>query len=268
MPGQLREDEPADGVLRLTISHPGRRGALDRAILDALAGAVGRAPERGVRCLVLTGEGGMFSSGYDLGDLAREAFADGGSGAEAEARIARPFATALEALDACDVPIVGALGGDAIGGGLELALACDLRVAAEGVRLAMPPARLGLVYSPAGLRRFVDVVGAARTRELFLLGRPVAAATAQAWGLVHAVAPEGELDAFALDWAGQLAANAPLALRGTKRVLRALLAAEGALAPEAEAELIELRRACFASDDFREGVEAWAARRPARWRGT
>ncbi len=263
MPGQLKQDEPADGVLRLTISHPGKRGALDRSLLEALADAVARAPARGARCLILTGEGGMFSSGYDLGDLAGETI-----GADAEGLVAHPFAEALAALDACDLPVVAALGGHAIGGGVELALTCDLRIAADGARIAMPPAKLGLVYSHTGLRRFVDVIGPARTRELLLLGRPVTAATALGWGLVNAVVPEADLADAALDWAAELAGNAPLSLRGTKRILRALLAAEGELAPAVEAELVELRRACFASDDFREGVRAFAERRPARWRGT
>lgn len=263
MPGQLRQDEPADGVLRLTISHPAKRGALDHAILDALAAAVAGAPARGVRCLLLTGEEGTFSSGYDLGDLSAEAL-----GPEAEKLIAHPFAEALDALEACDLPVVAALTGHTIGGGLELALTCDLRVAAQDIRLAMPPARLGLVYSHTGLRRFVDAIGHARTRQLFLLGRPIDARTALDWGLVHAAVPEGEVAAAALDWAAELAGNAPLSLRGTKRVLRALLAAEGALDPRAEQELLDLRRASFASDDFREGVRAWAERRPARWRGT
>lgn len=262
MPGQLRQDEPADGVLRLTISHPARRGALDQAILEAIADAVPRAAESGVRCLVLTGETGMFSSGYDLGDLSGEAFGD-----RDQARVAHPLTRALTALEACDVPLVAALSGHAIGGGLELALTCDLRIAAEGIRLAMPPAKLGLVYSHTGLRRFVDVIGPARTRELFLLGRPVAPATALDWGLVNAVVPARDVAGTALDWATELASNAPLSLRGTKRVLRALLAAEGALSPEAEQEILELRRACFGSADFREGVRAFAERRPARWQG-
>jgi len=260
VPGQLKQDEPADGVVRLTISHPGKRGALDRGLLDALARAVGGAQVRGARCLILTGEAGMFSSGYDLTLLAGDAAGPSGL-------VARPFAAALEVLDACDLPVVAALGGDAHGGGLELALACDLRVASDGARMAMPPAKLGLVYAPAGLRRFLDVIGAARTRELFLLGRPVTATTALEWGLVNAVVPEGDVAGFALDWAAELAANAPFSVRGTKRVLRELLAAQGALPPAVQADLDELQRACFASEDFREGVRAFAERRPARWHG-
>ena len=111
----------------------------------------------------------------------------------------------------------------------------------------MPPAKLGLVYSHTGLRRFLDAIGAARTRELFLLGRYIDADTALAWGLVNRVAAAEELELQALELAAELAGNAPLSQRGNKRVIAALLAAEGELAPDVEEELIELRRASFAS---------------------
>jgi enoyl-CoA hydratase/carnithine racemase len=121
------------------------------------------------------------------------------------------------------------------------------------------------VYSHTGIRKFIDVIGAARTRELFLVGRRIDARTARAWGLVNAVAEDVATEA--LDWARELAGNAPLAQRGNKRVIRAVLEAEAQLDPEVERELIELRRACFSSEDFREGVRAFAEKRPPRWQG-
>lgn len=212
--------------------------------------------------MVITGANGMFSSGYDIGDIPDDVFA-----VEAERLVAHPFTSALDALDATDLPTVAALPGHTIGGGLELALGCDLRVAAEGIMLGMPPAKLGLVYSHTGLRRFIQAVGAPRTRELFLLGRNVDAPTALAWGLVSRVAADGAVQDVALDLAAELAGNAPLSVRGNKRVLRALLAADQRLDTDVERELIALREACFASEDMREGVRAFAAKRPARWKG-
>ena len=204
----------------------------------------------------------MFSAGYDIGEIPEEEFEE-----RAERLVAHPFTEAIDALEAFPYPTLAVLPGHTIGGGLELALACDLRVAQEGIKLGMPPAKLGLVYSHTGLRRFLDAIGAARTRELFLLGRYIDAATALGWGLVNEVARAAELETVALEIAGELAGNAPLSQTGNKRVIAALLSAEGELAEEVEEELIELRRASFASQDMREGMRAFAEKRPARWRG-
>jgi enoyl-CoA hydratase/carnithine racemase len=257
--GRLHVDEPAPGIARLTISNPGKRGALDHAILDAFAATM---PQLDARCVIVTGEGRIFSAGYDIGDLPESVFAD-----EAEKLIAHPFAAAIDAVDAYPYPTLAVLNGHAIGGGLELALACDLRIADAGIRLGMPPAKLGLVYSHTGIRRFIDAVGAARTRELFLVGRRIDAPTALSWGLVNELAEPGRLEEQALALAAEIAANAPLAQRGNKQVIASVLAVQGALDPALERELIELRRACFASRDFREGVRAFAEKRPPRWGG-
>jgi enoyl-CoA hydratase/carnithine racemase len=260
MAGELLLDRPADGVLRLTISNPAKRNALDHAILDAIAAALrdlGNA-----RVVLLTGTDGMFSSGYDIGGIPDDVFSE-----EAERLVAHPFAAAIEALYGCELPTVAALPGHTIGGGLELALACDLRVAADRILLGMPPAKLGLVYSHTGLRRFVDAIGAPRTLELFLTARNIDARTALSWGLVNAVVGAADLEDAALDLVQDLAANAPLSVRGNKRVIRELLAAEGALEPDVERELVDLREASFQSDDLREGVRAFGEKRPARWKG-
>jgi enoyl-CoA hydratase/carnithine racemase len=257
--GRLLTDTPAEGVLRLTISNPDKRNALDHEILDGIAHSVRDAD---ARCIVLTGEHGMFSSGYDIGDIPDDVFAE-----QAEKLVAHPFTSAIEALDATDLPTIAALPGHTIGGGLELALACDLRIAADGIKLGMPPAKLGLVYSHTGLRRFIDIIGVARTRELFLLGRNIEARRALEWGLVNEVVIGPDLEETALGWARELAANAPLSVQGNKRVIREILRAEGELDPDIEQELIALREASFASEDMKEGVRAFGEKRPARWRG-
>jgi enoyl-CoA hydratase/carnithine racemase len=204
----------------------------------------------------------MFSAGYDIGEIPDEEFEE-----RAERLVAHPFTQAIDALGAFPYPTLASLPGHTIGGGLELALSCDLRVAQDAIKLGMPPAKLGLVYSHTGLRRFIDAIGAARTRELFLLGSYIDASTALSWGLVNRLAGEQELEGVALALAGELAANAPLSQTGNKRVIAALLHAESELPADVEAELIELRRASFASKDLREGMRAFAERRPPRWRG-
>jgi enoyl-CoA hydratase/carnithine racemase len=256
--GQLLVDEPASHVARLTISNPGKRGALDHAILDAFAATL---PALDARCVIVTGEGSTFSAGYDIGHLPSGVLED-----EAERLVAHPFTAALDALEAYPYPTIAALNGHAIGGGLELALACDLRIAASTIALAMPPGKLGLVYSHTGIRKFIETIGAPRTRELFLVGRRIDARTAREWGLVNAVTESGRLGEETVELAREIAANAPLAQRGNKRVIRAVLDAQAQLDPSVENELIALRRACFSSEDFREGVRAFAEKRTPQWR--
>ena len=257
MTEKLVLDHPAEGVARLTISNPDRRGALDHEILDALAG---HARTLEARCLVIRGSGQVFSAGYDIGNLGEQTFEQ-----SAERLVAHPFNDAIEALEAYEYPVLAALNGHAIGGGLELALTCDIRVAARGIRLGMPPAKLGLIYSHTGLRRFIDVCGVANTAELFYVGRNVDAERAERMGLVNELVEPEELDEHVLDLAAEIAANAPLSLAGNKRAIRALRARP--LDEDVERELVELRESCFRSEDFREGVRAFAEKRKPVWRG-
>lgn len=257
--GRLLVEEPAPHVARLTISNPGKRGALDHAILDAFSTTL---PRLEARCLIVTGEGSTFSAGYDIGHLSSE-----GSAEDAEKLVAHPFVAALEALEAYPYPTIAALNGHAIGGGLELALACDMRIAASTIALAMPPAKLGLIYSHTGIRKFIETVGAPRTRELFLVGRRIDARVARDWGLVNAIAEPERLAIQTLALAEEIAANAPLAQAGNKRVIRAVLDARAELDPAIEDELVALRQACFSSEDFREGLRAFAEKRAPRWQG-
>ena len=260
--GKLVLDHPAEAVARLTISNPERRNALDHEILEALA-AVLPELDRGVeiRCVVITGAGEVFSAGYDIADIPEETFAT-----DAEALVAHPFQAAMEAVSAHPYPVLAAINGHCLGGGLELAVRCDLRLCAMGAKLGMPPAKLGLIYGHTGLQRFIDVVGVARTKELFLTGRNLSAPRAVAIGLVHDTVIDQKLEVTALELASEVAANAPLSLRGNKHAIETLNS-YSRLTPEQERELIELRRSCFGSDDFREGIRAFAEKRKPEWRG-
>jgi enoyl-CoA hydratase/carnithine racemase len=260
--GKLVLDRPAEAVARLTISNPEKRNALDHEILDALAETL-PSLDRGieVRCVLITGAGEVFSAGYDIAGIPEQSFSE-----DAEALVAHPFHAAMEAISAHPYPVVAGINGHCLGGGLELAVRCDLRICAAEAKLGMPPAKLGLIYGHTGLQRFIEVVGVARTKELFLLGRSLDAHHAEAIGLVNHVVAGEELGTAAVELAAEIAENAPLATRGNKRAIETL-ARNPVLSPEQEQELIELRRSCFRSEDFREGIRAFTERRPPVWRG-
>jgi enoyl-CoA hydratase/carnithine racemase len=260
--GKLLLDEPAEAVARLTLAAPEKRNALDHELLDALTEALPRL-DRGieVRCVLITGSGKTFSAGYDIGSIPEESFAR-----DAEALVAHPFHAAMEALSAHPWPTVAAINGHCLGGGLELALRCDLRLCAAEAKLGMPPAKLGLIYGHTGLAKFIEVIGAARTRELFLTGESVDAERAEQIGLVNDVMPGEEIASRALELATEIAANAPLSMRGNKRAIDTLVA-NPVLSDELERELVELRESCFRSEDFREGIRAFAEKRKPLWRG-
>jgi enoyl-CoA hydratase/carnithine racemase len=260
--GKLLLDQPAEAVTRLTISNPARRNALDHEILDALAEVLPQL-DRGIenRCVLLTGAPPLFSAGYDIAGIPDESFAH-----DAEALVAHPFHAAMEAIAKHPWPTVAAINGHCLGGGLELAITCDLRICAAGAKLGMPPAKLGLIYGHTGLRKFLDVVGLPRTKELFLTGRNFDASRAEEIGLVNEVVAAEELEGESVAVAAAIAENAPLSMRGNKRAIN-LLSEVADLTEQQEAGLVALRESCFESEDFREGIRAFGEKRRPRWKG-
>jgi enoyl-CoA hydratase/carnithine racemase len=260
--GKLLLDEPAEAVARLTLNRPDSRNALDHELLDGIAAAMPDL-DRGidVRCVVITGAGNAFSAGYDIAGIPSETFER-----DAEALVAHPFQAALDAIAAHPWPVIAAINGHALGGGLELTLTCDLRISARGAKLGMPPAKLGLIYGHIGLRRFIDAIGVPRTKELFLTGRNLDAERAEEIGLVHGVVDDADIERASLELGAEVAANAPLSMRGNKHAIDTLNSYPR-LTEAQERELIELRESCFASEDFREGIAAFAEKRKPDWKG-
>lgn len=258
---KVRLDFPAEAVARLTISNPPKRNALDHEILDAISATVPQLVQGiEVRCLMVTGEDPVFSAGYDIGDIPPESFET-----DAEALVAHPFTAALDAIESFPFPTVAALNGHCLGGALEMAVTCDLRVSAPEAKLGMPPAKLGLIYGHTGLIRFIRTIGLPRTRELFFTGDMISAERADEIGLVNRVI-EGDFEEGSIGFAAGIAANAPLSMKGNKRAMKTITE-NPVLSQEQVDELVALRESCFASADFLEGITAFGEKRKPNWTG-
>src|SRR5215470_10884044 len=255
-----RRDDP---LLYVGLNRPEKRNAIHRELLLALVDVINRAEaERGVRAIILYGEGPVFSAGVDVAMLRGDVAGD---------TPPRPFRslvgdmqTALSRLEAVEKPVIGALHRYAAGLALEVALACDLRVATADCELGLPEVRVGLVPDVGGTTRLVRTIGYAKAKELVMTGRMIGAAEALAIGLVHQVVPPGEHLAAAARLGEEIAANAPLAVGLAKRLidLGANVDKQTFLAMELLTQSVLLR-----TEDAREGARALAERRPPRFTG-
>ena len=245
-------DARRDGAIgRIVHDRPEAHNALDRAAMERLLAVLGAwAGAAELRAVVLTGRGRSFCAGASLGDVGGGGWSD------------NPLTRLCDAIEAFPVPTVAALNGGVYGGGVEIALACDFRVGVAGMRAFAPPARLGIHYEPAGIRRAIDRLGSQAARRMFLLAETFDADALRAIGFLdHLVAPEA-LEGKAAEVAETIAGLAPLAVRGMKRTIvelsRGCLDAEAAKARVAE---------CFASADHAEGLAAQKERRAPRFTG-
>ena len=253
----------ARGALRtIVLNRPEQRNALPPAEWLRLADILGKiAADPGARAIVVRGAGGRaFSSGYDVNAL-RELDDEG----IVLSTPRDPFEVALAAVVEHPLPIIAMVNGFAIGGGCTLAAGCDVRLAAASARFGMPPAKLGLVYSPTELRPFVQLLGAGRTKLLFYSGRIISAQKAYELGLIEEVLPDDDLEAATYALAEEIAANAPLSVRGTKQILGSM---HGPAAPaDAAPKLAALIERVNTSADLAEGKRAFLEKRPPEFRG-
>jgi enoyl-CoA hydratase len=240
-----------------TIDREERRNALNAELCDQLRGHL--EGSAGLRAIVITGAGTAFCSGADL--VSR--FAKEG---DAHSDTFRPaFEEVLDAIVGHPAPVIAAINGPAIGAGMQLAVACDVRVAALGARLAIPGGKLGIHLSARNIWRLAQLVGQGAARDFLLAGRSVDAEEAQRLGLVQHVDHDALSTAFAL--AGEIAASAPLTVRGHKRALNLVAEAQW-LSDEAQAEIAALEAGAFASDDLQEGMAAFAEKRSPEFKGS
>jgi enoyl-CoA hydratase/carnithine racemase len=252
----------------VAINRPEKRNAINAQVLGAIPAALAEAHKPGVRAIILYGEGAVFSAGIDFTSLVSDAGGQGGSGAGVDSVRFRTFVhqaqSSLNAIERLEVPVIGALHGYVGGLGLELALACDARIAAAGTRLGMPEVRIGLVPDVGGTTRLTRTVGYAMAKELIMTARMIDADEAARIGLVNRVVAHDGHMAAAQELAREIARNAPLAVGLAKRIIDVGHGADKATFMELEALA---QSSLFSTEDFREGATALAQRRDPVFKG-
>ncbi len=248
----------------LTFNRPERRNSISPDMLVQIHLTLKEWAEQGqVRAVVLTGgEGKAFSSGYDILSIPTEVTEESKEILKAD----NPMELALQTLKNFPYPTIAMLNGYAFGAGLNTCMCCDIRIAAEDVKVGMPPAKLGLVYHPEGLKQFIQVLGMARTREVFFTGRTYQGRELLDMGLVDHLVPRSELVETTYRMAEEIAGNAPLSLKGSKRILNMWEEAL-ALPEEHLAEAERLIAEAFNSRDLKEGQTAFVEKRRPKFVG-
>jgi enoyl-CoA hydratase len=255
----LAEKDGAVG--RIIFNNPARHNAVSLDMWQAVSEIMDdfNADER-VRVIVLTGAGGKaFVSGADISE-----FKERRASEEAAAAYAKISESARVKLQDTLKPTIAMIRGYCIGGGLATAIACDIRIAAEGSRFGIPAAKLGLGYAYDGIKKLIDLVGPAFAREIFYTARQFNAEEALGMGLINRLVPDGELESYVKNYCDTIAANAPLTVRSAKVAVRE------ALKPESERDLGLCKRLvaeCFASEDYTEGRTAFMEKRRPVFKG-
>jgi enoyl-CoA hydratase/carnithine racemase len=250
--------EQADRVALVTVNRPEARNAMTFEMYDGIHALCDRLDaDAAVRVVVLRGAGDKaFVSGTDIRQF--QAFKTREDALAYEARISR----VLNRINGLRKPTIAMIQGDAVGGGLFMALACDLRLAAEHARFGAPIARtLGNFAAPASLALMVATVGAVRAREMILTARLLTAPEAKSIGLVDSVHPPAELDTRVRELAARLTEHAPLTMSAVKEATRRYIA------KVTPTDLEDLILFCYLSSDFHEGVNAFLEKRKANWQG-
>jgi enoyl-CoA hydratase/carnithine racemase len=255
-------------IAYITLNRPEKRNAINNEMLHALPKALEEVDRREVRAVIIYGEGAVFSAGIDFTSLANDTGSQGGAGGGPDLVRFRRFVHAsqasLDALERIEKPVIGALHGYVGGLGLELALACDARIAAAGTRLGMPETRVGLVPDVGGTTRLTRTVGYAKAKELIMTARMIDADEAARIGLVNRVVAEGTQIAAAEELAHEIARNSPMAVGMAKRIIDIGQSVDKSTFMELEALA---QSSLFQTEDFREGAAALVQRRDPKFKG-
>jgi crotonobetainyl-CoA hydratase len=254
MAEEILKIERQPNYLTLTLNRPEKRNSLNQALLEAMDKALAASEnDKEIRALILRGAGKSFCAGLDLAE------ADRLEGGHSPVSIERVF----HRFEQFPVPTIAAVQGAALAGGCELALHCDLRVAAQDARIGMTVARVGLLVPYDFIRKLIEVIGSANTAQILYTGEPVTAERALQMGMVHEVVPNEKLDSAAVAWAEKVTANAPLSLRTMKKSMRRSMSAAFDAWHD---DILEMGRMVRASKDAKEGIRAFLEKRKPLWR--
>jgi enoyl-CoA hydratase/carnithine racemase len=254
MAEEVLKIERRQNFATITLNRPEKRNALNELLMKALDDAIGSVEnDKNIRAVIVRGTGASFCSGLDLAE------ADRLEGGHSPVSIERVF----HRLENVPVPTIAAVQGSALAGGCELALHCDLRIAAEDARIGMTVARVGLLVPYDFIRKLIEVIGSANTAQILYTAEPVNAERALHMGMVHEVVPAGKLDESAVAWAEKVSSNAPLSLRTMKKSVRRSLGASNDAWHE---DILELGRMVRSSKDAKEGIRAFLEKRKPNWK--
>ncbi len=254
-------------IATITLNRPHRRNAISVQMLQELGAAIERVErDRGVRVAIITGAGAGFCSGLDIKDAMAGTGIGGGGSANpgGGAELSRTSDLPTVTLQEMDKPIIAALNGAAAGYGFDLALGCDLRLAAESARILPGFAKRGIVPESGGTWYLPRLVGWAKAAEIAYLGRDLTASEAKELGIVNEVVPDESLMDVTHDWAGEIAANAPLAIQAIKKLFRAGMSED--FRSHSEHVLLQLV-ALMRTQDFQEGLLSFMERRAPTFEG-
>jgi enoyl-CoA hydratase/carnithine racemase len=247
----------ADDVATVTLNRPDKRNALNEAMWAGLGAAISRAEAmREVKIVVIRGAGGHFAAGADISEF-ETVYAT----RERSAGYSRIIGASVAAIAKASKPVIAGIEGVCVGGGMAIALACDIRIAAEDAKLGITPAKLGIVYGFSDTKRLVDAVGPSRVKDILFTGRIMEAREALAAGLVDEVhASDLFADRLAKKCA-TIAANSQWSVRGTKEMVRLILAGAAQETPETSGKFLD----AVEQKDFREGRRAFMEKRPPKF---
>ena len=256
--------EKKNNVCTLVLNRPGKQNSLSPELIDRLLQILeALSIDHDVRAVVIRGAGDKaFCAGYDIKSLPTR----GGVDVKEALKTVSPVESLFQSILNFPFPAIAMINGVAFGAGCELAMCCDICIGADDIRMGMPPAKLGLVYPWTGLQRFIQTIGLKSTRELFFSGRFYEGIRLKEFGLVDYLVPRKELEKVTYSLAKEVAGNAPLALKGTKRIINLLLQSNR-IDHEIQIEAESIIEAAFNSQDLKEGQAAFLEKRKPKFKG-